>query len=135
MEIIRHQPENSIASGPYHPAVEVREGNLKQLYVSGQGTINPRTGKRELGGMRGQATAAMDNLKNVIEGSGFTMDDIVKVTLYLVEIGDSKVVNEVYREYFSAGCLPARSIVGVRELPGGQSIEIDAVAVRRQASD
>lgn len=130
MEIIHHRPENSAASGPYHPAVEVREGAVRQLYVSGQGTNDPRTGKRFLGEIRGQARVAMDNVRNVVEGCGFSMGDIVKVTLFLVNIRDSSEVNEIYEGYFPDGRYPARSIVGVKELPGGQSIEIDAIAVK-----
>ncbi len=129
MNITYHNPKNSKASGPYHPAVEVTEGGIRQLHVSGQGTYDPQTDERFLGNIKGQARRAMENLKLVVEGSGFRMDDIVKVTLYLVHIGDSARVNDVYREYFSADRYPARSIVGVRELPGGQAIEIDAVAV------
>ena len=129
MSITYHNPKYSKASGPYHPAVEITAGGIRQLYVSGQGTYDPETGERFLGNMTGQVRRAMENLKLVVEGSGFRMDDIVKVTLYLVHMGDAARVNDVYREYFSAERYPARSIVGVRELPGGQSIEIDAVAV------
>lgn len=129
MNTIYHNPKKSKASGPYHPAVETRSAGIRQLHVSGQGTYDPRSGERFLGDITGQARRAMENLKLVVEGSGFRMDDIVKVTLFLVEIGDSAKVNEVYREYFSAERFPARSIVGVKELPGGQAIEIDAVAV------
>ena len=132
MEIIHHRPENSVASGPYHPAVEVREGAVRQLYVSGQGTSDPQTGRRFLGEIRGQAKVAMDNLRNVVEGCGFSMDDIVKVTLFLVNIRESGEVNKIYEGYFPDGRYPARSIVGVKELPGGQSIEIEAIAVKRK---
>ncbi len=129
MNIICHSSEQSKASGPYHPAVEVDTGGIRQLHVSGQGTYDPQTGERFLGDITGQARRAMENLKIVVEGSGFRMDQIVKVTLYLVDLGDAPKVNKVYRMYFSADRYPARSIVGVKELPGGQAIEIDALAV------
>ncbi len=128
MKITYHSPEHSKVSGPYHPSVEVSAAGIRQLHVSGQGTYDPQTGERFLGDITGQARRAMENLKTVVEGSGFRMDDIVRVTLYLVDIGDSASVNEVYQGYFSAERYPARSIVGVRELPGGQAIEIDALA-------
>lgn len=131
MKIIRHKPQDSVTSGPYFPAVEVQEGNINQLYVSGQGTKDPVTGERFLGEIKGQAKVVMDNLKNVVEGSGYSMDELLKVTIFLVNMSDFQDVNEVYQNYFSEGQYPARSTVAVKELPGGQGVEIDAIAVKK----
>ena len=129
MPLIRHRPAGSPTSGPYVPAVEARCGGFRQLFVSGQGTTDPATGKRVLGDMAAQARAALENLRNAVQESGFSMNDIVRVTLYLVRMDDIAVVNDVYREYFDSAHFPARSTVAVKELPGGQSIELDAIAV------
>lgn len=131
MKIIRHKPQNSVTSGPYFPAVEVQEGNIKQLYISGQGTKDPLTGKRCLGDIKEQAIVTMNNLKNVVEGCGYSMDEIVKVTIFLINMSDFDEVNEVFQSYFSDGKYPARSTVAVKELPGGQGVEIDAIGVKK----
>lgn len=130
MKIIRHKPQGSVTSGPYFPAVEVQEGNIRQLFVSGQGTKNFQTGEKFLGEIKGQTKVVMDNLKNVIEGSGYSMDEVVKTTIFLVNMSDFQDVNEIYQGYFSEGQYPARSTVAVKELPGGQDIEIDAIAFK-----
>jgi 2-iminobutanoate/2-iminopropanoate deaminase len=130
MTIIRHTPPNTLAGGPYVPAVEIEHNGFRQLYVSGQGTTDSITRERNLGPIESQAKAALDNLQNVLEGCGYSMQEVVKVTLYLVNIADFAVVNEVYRRYFAREHYPARSTVAVKELPGGQGIEIDAIAVR-----
>jgi len=130
MNIIRHSPPNTITGGPYVPAVEIEHNGFRQLYVSGQGTADPVTRERHTGLIEDQAKAALNNLKNVLEGCGYAMKDVVKITLYLININDFTVVNSVYRSYFEQEHYPARSTVAVKELPGGQGIEIDAIAVR-----
>ncbi len=130
MKTIYHKPEGSVTSGPYSPAVQVRSTGGTMLFVSGQGTKNPVTGERVVGAMTDQAKAAMENLRTVVEGSGFLMEEIVKVTIFLTSMEDGPAVNKVYQSYFAEGRYPARSTVAVRQLPGGQGIEIEAVAVR-----
>jgi 2-iminobutanoate/2-iminopropanoate deaminase len=130
MTIIRHSPPHTITGGPYVPAVEIEHAGFRQLYVSGQGTTDPNTRERNLGPIESQASAALNNLKNVLEKCGYTMQDVVKVTLYLVNMADFPIVNDIYRSYFEQAHYPARSTVAVKELPGGQHIEIDAIAVR-----
>lgn len=130
MDIIRHKPQGSSVAGPYFPAVEVKEKEFGQLFVSGQGTKNPLTGERVLGAIENQTVAVMNNLKLVIEGCGFSMAKVVKVTIFLTNMDDFETVNDIYRDYFPEGTFPARSTVAVKELPGGQSIEIDAIVVR-----
>lgn len=129
--IKRITPVNSKTSGPYFPSVEVTGNGISQLYISGQGTTDPKTGQRFLGAIKEQAEIAMDNLKSVIEGSGYSMNNVVKVTLFITDMSDSNIVNEVYKKYFSEENYPARSIVGVKELPGGQKIEVEAIAVKK----
>ena len=132
MKTIHHSPEGARPSGPYTPAVEISLGGSRLLFVSGQGTKDPQTGERVLGDIALQARAALDNLLIVVEGSGFALSTIVKVTLYLKDMADYSAVNEVYADYFPAGACPARSTVAVAGLPGGQGIEIDAIAAKEE---
>jgi len=130
MKITRHKPAGAMPSAPYSPAVEVETRGLRQLYVSGQGTKDPLTGERVLGEISLQAKAAMDNLRLVVEGSGFSMHNIVKVTIYLARMSDFEAVNKVYSTYFAADEYPARVTLAAAGLPGGQGIEIDAIVVK-----
>ncbi len=130
MKIIHHCPEGAMPSGPYTPAVEISLSWARLLFVSGQGTKDPQTGERVLGDIKLQARAALDNLLIVVEGSGFALSNIVKITLYLRDMADFNAVNAVYAEYFPDSACPARSTVAVAGLPGGQGIEIDAIAAK-----
>jgi 2-iminobutanoate/2-iminopropanoate deaminase len=130
MKITRHKLAGATPSGPYSPAVEVETRDLRQLYVSGQGTKDPLTGERVLGEISLQAKAAMDNLRLVVEESGFSMRNIVKLTIYLVRMSDFEAVNKVYSTYFAADEYPARVTLAAAGLPGGQGIEIDAIVVK-----
>ena len=130
MNRIYHSPEGARPSGPYTPAVETSLGGVRLLFVAGQGTKDPQTGERVLGDITLQARAALNNLRIVVEGSGFAMSNIVKVTLYLLDMADYSAVNEVYAGYFPEGACPTCSTVAVAGLPGGQGIEIDAIAAK-----
>ncbi|GBF08687.1 ribonuclease UK114 [Aeropyrum pernix] len=108
--------------GPYSQAVE--SGCF--MFVSGQIPINPETGALEEGGFKESAKRALDNLKAIVEGAGYSMDDIVKVTVYITDISRFSEFNEVYREYFNRP-YPARAVVGVAALPLGAPLEVEAV--------
>lgn len=110
------------AAGPYSQAVEC-DGIV---YVSGQIPVDPSTGKMPEGAAA-QARQALENLRNVVEASGSSMGDVLKVTVFLKDIGTFAEVNAVYAEFFSQPC-PARSCVGCADLPKGSLVEIDAVA-------
>ncbi|MBP5203275.1 MAG: RidA family protein [Candidatus Methanomethylophilaceae archaeon] len=110
------------AAGPYSQAV-VQNGTV---YVSGQIPVDPSTGSMPEGAAA-QARQALKNLRNVIEASGSSMDKVLKVTVYLKDMGSFADVNAVYAEFFSKP-YPARSCVGCQDLPKGSLVEIDAVA-------
>ena len=112
------------AIGPYSQAV--RSGNT--VYFSGQIPLDPASGEVVPGGIEAQARRAFDNLKAVAEEAGGTLDDIVRLGLYLTDLGEFAVVNAVMSEYFSAP-YPARSIIEVAGLPKGVAFEVDAVMV------
>lgn len=118
-------PEGAVVIGPYSPAVEA--GDL--VYFSGQIPIDSATGKIVEGDVRVQALQCLKNLSKVLESAGVTSDNVVKTTIYLVDMNDYAVVNEVYGEYFKAP-YPARTAIAVAALPLGCKIEIDVIAKR-----
>ena len=110
------------AIGPYSQAV--RAGNT--VYFSGQIPLDPATGELVGGDIAAQTRRAFDNLKAVCEAAGGTMDDIVRVGLYLTDLAEFAAVNAVMGEYF-AQPYPARSTIEVSALPKGARFEVDAV--------
>jgi 2-iminobutanoate/2-iminopropanoate deaminase len=114
------------AIGPYSQAI--RAGAW--VFCSGQIPLDPKTGNVVAAGdVWTQTRRAMDNLRAVLEAAGASMDQVVKVTLYLASMADYAVVNEVYAEYFSGSAPPARVAVEVSGLPKGARLEIDAIAL------
>ena len=107
--------------GPYSPVV--RAGGL--LFVSGQlGLVD---GELVAGGVREQLAAALANLLSVLATAGATLRDVVKCTVFLVDMADFEAMNEVYLAAFGDH-RPARSAVAVAALPRGASVEIEAIA-------
>jgi 2-iminobutanoate/2-iminopropanoate deaminase len=111
--------------GPYAQAVLA--GDL--VFVAGQIGLDPATGKLVPGGTRAELERVLENLAAVLRASGHTLDDVVKTTIYLVDLGEMALVNEVYARAFPAPH-PARATVQVVALPAGAGVEIEAVAVR-----
>ena len=119
-----HSDHAPAAIGPYSQAV--RAGNT--VYLSGQTPLDPATGMPVGGDIALQARRALDNLKAVCEAAGGSFDDVVRIGLYLTDLGNFAAVNAVMAEYFSAP-YPARSTIEVAGLPKGADFEIDAVMV------
>ena len=115
------------AIGPYTQAVKIRASEM--LFCSGQVPLNPENGQLVTGPAAEQAKRVMENLKAIIEASGFTLSDVVKTTIYLTDLGDFNEVNSIYEAFFP-GSFPARSTVQVAALPRGAAIEVDAIACR-----
>jgi 2-iminobutanoate/2-iminopropanoate deaminase len=112
------------AVGPYSQAV-VAGG---WLWVSGQIPLDPATGELVAGGVEAQARRALANLVTILVGAGSGPDRVVKVTLYLTDLGAFDAVNRVYAEVFPSEP-PARVTVEVSRLPRGAAVEVDAVAL------
>lgn len=112
------------AVGPYSHGVKA--GDI--LYTSGQLGLDPATGKLQ-DGVKAQATQALTNLQSIIEEAEMTLDEVVKTTVYLSDMGDFAAINSIYAEYFK-GEAPARSCVQVAALPLGASFEIEAIVVK-----
>lgn len=115
------------AIGPYSQAVKITAREM--LVCSGQIPIDPATGQIVEGLPEAQARQVMENLKAVIEAGGFTMDDVVKTTIYLTDMAGFAGVNRVYESFFH-GTFPARSTIEVRALPRGAAVEVEAIACR-----
>ena len=112
------------AIGPYSQAVQA--GNF--LFLSGQIPLDPKTGELVKGDIGQQTQQVLENIRGVLESQELGMEDVVKVTIFLKNIGDFSRVNEVYGTYFSSSP-PARSTVEVARLPRDADIEIEAIAV------
>jgi len=113
--------------GPYSQAV-VHEG---WIFLSGQIPLDPATGKLVPGGIEEQARRVLENLRAVLESAGASLADVVRTTIYLVDLAVFPRVNAIYAEYFEASPRPARSTVQVAALPLGAQIEVDATARAR----
>lgn len=111
------------AIGPYSQAVKC--GNL--LFCSGQIPLDPATGELVSGDIIRQAERVMSNIAAVLSAAGVGFDDVIKTTIYLVDMADFAAVNEVYCNYFP-NHKPARSTVAVKALPRGAMLEIEIIA-------
>jgi reactive intermediate/imine deaminase len=112
------------AIGPYSQAV--RAGNT--VYLSGQTPLDPATGELVGGDVTVQARRVFENLAAVCQAAGGSFADVVRVGIYLTDLGDFADVNAVMKEYFHEP-YPARSTIGVAALPRGARVEIDAILV------
>src|SRR5690606_40490065 len=100
------------------------------VFCSGQVPIDPKTGELVAGDITVQTDRALDNLGAVLEAAGCSFGDVVKTTIYLVDLGDFQAVNATYAKRFNAAP-PARATVQVSALPKGSRVEIDAIARKR----
>lgn len=112
------------AIGPYAQAVKA--GNV--IYTSGQLGIDPAAGTLAQG-IEAQTHAALRNLREVLKAGGADLDNVVKTTVFVRDLGDFAAVNEIYGSYFKEGAYPARSCVEVSRLPKDALVEIECVAV------
>jgi len=119
-----HSDDAPRAIGPYSQAI--RAGNM--LFCSGQIGLDPRAGKLVSDAVADQARQVMLNLRAVLEAAGAGLERVAKTTIYLTDLADFQVVNEVYGSFF-ASQPPARATVQVAALPLGSRVEIEAVAV------
>ncbi|MGZ8178193.1 RidA family protein [Williamsia sp. SKLECPSW1] len=111
------------AVGPYSQAV--RDGGL--LFLSGQAPFDPDTGAVVAGGIEAQTRQVFANLRAVLEAAGATFDDVLKVNVYLTDLNDFGVVNDIYAEHFNEP-FPARTTIAAAGLPLGAAVEIELLA-------
>jgi len=110
------------AIGPYSQAVKA--GNL--MFISGQIPLNPSTGDLISGSIEDEANQVLNNLKNICEAAGHSLEDVVKITIFLTDLSNFAIVNEVMKQHFEEP-YPARATVEVSGLPLGVNVEIEAI--------
>ena len=111
--------------GPYNQAVLV--GNT--LYTSGQIAINPATGELVTSNIEAETKQVMDNMKAVLEAAGMTFENVVKSTIFIMNMGDFGAINTVYGSYLNEKIAPARETVQVAGLPKNVNVEISMIAI------
>jgi 2-iminobutanoate/2-iminopropanoate deaminase len=116
------------AIGPYSQALSA--GPF--VFLSGQIGLDAANATLVSGGTAVEAEQVMRNLQAVLQAAGLGFDDIVRTTIYLVDLSDFSTVNEIYGRYLRQP-FPARATVGVATLPRGARVEIDAIALRKNA--
>lgn len=119
-----HTNDAPAAIGTYSQAI--RAGNT--VYLSGQIPLDPKTMQLVTGDIRAEIKQVFDNLVAVAKAAGGTLDDAVKVNVYLTDLKNFAAVNEAMTEYFKEP-FPARAAIGVAQLPRGAAVEVDAVLV------
>lgn len=110
------------AIGPYSQAV--RSGNM--VFLSGQIPLDPATGQLVEGDIAAQTQRVFDNLQAVCQAAGGSLGQVMRIGIYLTDLGDFAAVNAVMADYFSAP-YPARSTIEVAGLPRGARVEVDAI--------
>ena len=112
--------------GPYNQAVLI--GNT--LYTSGQIALHPTTMELVLDDIETETKQVMENMKAVLEAAEMTFDNVVKTTIFIMDMGDFARINSVYGSYFDESNAPARETVQVAGLPKGVNVEISMIAVK-----
>jgi 2-iminobutanoate/2-iminopropanoate deaminase len=111
--------------GPYNQAV--LKGNT--LYTSGQIAINPANGELVTSDIEAETRQVMDNMKAVLEASGMTFENVVKSTIFIMDMNDFGTINAIYGSYFNEKTAPARETVQVAGLPKNVHVEISMIAI------
>ena len=111
--------------GPYNQAV--LKGNT--LYTSGQIAIDPKTGELVTATIEVETEQVMQNMKAVLEAAGMTFDNVVKTTIFIMDMNDFAKINSVYGSYFNETTAPARETVQVACLPKNVNVEISMIAI------
>jgi 2-iminobutanoate/2-iminopropanoate deaminase len=124
MKKIISTTEAPAALGPYSQAV--RAGST--VYCAGQIPLDPKSGQIVSQDITEQTRRVLDNVTAVLQAEGLTFENIVKTTIFLIDLADFQTVNEVYGSYFEKDP-PARSTVQVAALPKGARVEIEAIAI------
>lgn len=118
-----HSESAPEAVGPYSQAIQTGD----TLYASGQIGIDPESGDMVEGGINEQTRQVLENLSSVVEEAGASLEDVVKTTVYLTDLGQYDKFNRVYSTFFEHH-QPARACVEVCHLPKGALVEVDLIA-------
>ena len=111
--------------GPYNQAI--LKGNT--LYTSGQIAINPANGELVISNIEAETEQVMQNMKAVLEAAGMTFENVVKTTIFIMNMNDFASINTIYGSYFNEKTAPARETVQVACLPKNVNVEISMIAI------
>ena len=117
-----HTDRAAELGGPYSQAVIHKD----MIYISGQGAVDPASNQLITGTIESESRLALENIRIIMEAAGSSLARLLQVTVYLTDIREYGRFNDVYRQYVSDP-MPARTCVGVKRLPFGLRIEIDAI--------
>lgn len=120
-----HTDAAPAAIGPYSQGIDA--GSL--VFLSGQLGVDPATGSLLGGDIAAQTSQALKNVQTVLRSAGLTLEHVVKTTVFLADMADFTVMNEVYASFFPTPC-PARSAVQVAALPKGARVEVEVIAAK-----
>ncbi len=126
MKRIINTPNAPAPIGPYNQAV-LKGGTL---YTSGQIALDPETMELILESIEAETTQVMQNMKAVLEAAGMTFENVVKSTIFIMDMNDFARINSIYGSYFDEKTAPARETVQVDGLPKGVNIEISMIAIK-----
>ncbi len=118
--------EAPAAIGPYSQAIDTGS----TIFCSGQIALDPRSGTLVDGGIEHETRRVLENIREVLAAAGLSLDDVIKTTIFMIDLSEFDIVNRVYGEHFSAP-YPARSTVQVAALPRKARVEIEAIAAKR----
>jgi len=130
MPKIKYSADGIKPNGAYSHAVE----SNGLIYFSGQTPVDPTTGKLVTGTIGDQTKQSFQNLFSVLKITGLTREDVIKVNVYLTDMKNLKEMNEIYEDQFEEP-YPARTTIGVKELPREALIEIEMIAIRKNENN
>ncbi|MHA7864085.1 RidA family protein [Flagellimonas marinaquae] len=126
MKKIIKTPKAPAPIGPYNQAVLIKD----TLYISGQIPIDPATGELVEGDIQKETRQSMENLKAILEEAGMTFEHVIKSSIFIKDMNQFALINEVYGSYFDEATAPARETVEVANLPKFVNVEISMIAVK-----
>ncbi len=124
MKQVINTEQAPVAIGPYSQAIKANGF----VFISGQLPVDPQTGEFVAGGVQEQTQKSLENLQAILAAANLSFDHVVKTTVFLKDMNDFAIMNEVYAKYFTKAC-PARACVQVAKLPKDALVEIELVAV------
>lgn len=126
MKKIIKTPKAPAPIGPYNQAVLIKD----TLYISGQIPIDPATGELVEGDIQKETRQSMENLKAILEEAGMTFEHVIKSSIFIKDMNQFALINEVYGSYFDEATAPARETVEVANLPKFVNVEISMIAIK-----
>ena len=126
MKKVVHTPNAPKAVGTYNQAIEINNF----IFTSGQVGLDPVNGTLVEGGMESEIKQVLKNIDLILCDAGLSKSNIIKLTVFLINLDQFPIVNDVFKEFFGSVTFPARSTVEVSKLPLGALVEIECIASR-----